>query len=143
MPSKREFKWVPRADRSHPAFHKQDGEEWPTGHLKPDAPREAHLARQIAENLDYYILDSAAKEPDSTKEVHPKKAETVEQIAKATDMSRETIYNIRGGETWPDFFTIARLEIYLDCRLWGYEHRKPPPTPTPEEPSEAPPETAT
>ena len=39
-------------------------------------------------------------------------------------MVRETIYNVRDGETWPDFTTIARLEIYFDCRLWGNAHRK-------------------
>ena len=39
-------------------------------------------------------------------------------------MVRETIYNIRDGETWPDFITIARLEIYFKIRLWGNAHRE-------------------
>ena len=38
-------------------------------------------------------------------------------------MTRETIYNIRDGETWLDFITIARLEIYFNIRLWGNDHR--------------------
>lgn len=38
-------------------------------------------------------------------------------------MIREVIYNIRDGETWPDINTLARLEIYFDCRLWGNAHR--------------------
>ena len=121
MPRKREFTWVPRIDRKHPAHYLKPDAVWPRGPLVPDAPREAHLARQIAENLDYFIRDS---NPD--KELHKTKAETVEKIAKVTEMSRETIYNIRDGLTWPDFLTIARLEIYFNHRLWGYQHRRPP-----------------
>ena len=55
---------------------------------------------------------------------HPTKAKTVEQTAADTKMTRETIYNIRDGETWPNFITIARLEIYFNIRLWG---QRPPP----------------
>ena len=38
-------------------------------------------------------------------------------------MTGETIYSICDGRIWPDFTSIARLEIYFDCRLWGNEHR--------------------
>ena len=125
MPRKRVFTWIPRTNHKYPNFYLRPGATWPKGPLRTGAPREAHLARQIAANLDTFIRDSDAKEPNPTKEVHDT-AKTVEKIANDTEMSRETIYSVRDGETWPDFFTIARLEIYFNCRLWGYEHRKPP-----------------
>ena len=54
---------------------------------------------------------------------HPHKSQ-VARTSADTKMTRETIYNIRDGETWPDFTTVVRLEIYFDIRLWGNEHRK-------------------
>ena len=125
MPRLRVFTWIPRTGHKYPVSYRRPGAKWPKGPLRTGAPREAHLARQIAANLDIYIRDSDAKGPNPTKQVHDK-AVPVEQIAEDTEMSRETIYSVRDGKTWPDFFTIARLEIYFNCRLWGYEHRRPP-----------------
>ncbi len=100
------------------------GKTWPKGPLRSEAPYEAHLARQIAETLYPYVIVTEDKKPAPG--LHPK-AKTVAQIAQETDMARETIYNIRDGETWPDFTTIARLEIYFNIRLWGYAHRRKSP----------------
>ncbi len=102
------------------------GKTWPKGPLRSDAPYEAQLARQIAETLYPYVIVTEDKKPAPAADLHHK-AEPVAQIAQATDMTRETIYNIRDGETWPDFTTIARLEIYFNIRLWGYDRRRKSP----------------
>ena len=123
MPRQRKLVWVDRYHRLSPIGYLQSRSTWPKGPLKPDAPYEAHLARQIAENLYPYIIVSKKKTPGPAKQLH-RKAQTVKKVADDTEIVRDTIYNIREGKTWPDFTTIARLEIYFDCRLWGNEHRK-------------------
>lgn len=124
MPKKRVLVWVDRYQRGRPFDYLQHGATWPQGPLQPDAPYEAFLARQIAETLYRYIVVTDDKKPGPAKNLHPKKAQKVEKIAEETKMVRETIYNIRDGETWPDFITIARLEIYFKIRLWGNAHRE-------------------
>ena len=122
MPRRRTFEWTDRYDRHRPVDYLQPGTTWPQGPLRTDAPYEAHLARQIAEKLYPYLLVTENKKPGPPEDPHGR-AKTVEQTAEDTEMTRETIYNVRDGETWPDFITIARLEIYFKTRLWGNEHR--------------------
>ena len=50
--------------------------------------------------------------------------ESIRYIAKKAGLSPQTVLNILNGKTWPDLRTIAKLEIALNTRLWGNEHRK-------------------
>jgi hypothetical protein len=44
---------------------------------------------------------------------------TVTGVAREADVARSTIYDILGGNTWPDIVTIFKLEKTLKVRLWG------------------------
>ena len=80
--------------------------EWPDGPLLPGAPDEAHLAAALAVRLRQHMA-----------------GKTLEKLAEATGLGRQTINNILLGKGWPDIRTVARLEVALKKPLWGHEHR--------------------
>ena len=53
-------------------------------------------------------------------------------VADKQQIAVETLHDLINDHTWPDFATVARLEIHFNRRLWGHEHkprrRKPPTT---------------
>ena len=83
-------------------------EEWPRGPLRDNAPKEARLAQGIAEK----ILDQIDK--NNT---------TPHAVAMRLGIGRQTLYNVLDGKSWPNFITVARLEIHFNRRLWGAEHK--------------------
>ena len=97
------------ADLRRPREYVQPGARWPEGPLEADAPREARLAQGIASKLEQR---GARGE--------------VNKIAQRCGLTRQTIYNVLDGNTWPDLVTIARLEVHFGVRLWGNQHRRKP-----------------
>jgi transcriptional regulator with XRE-family HTH domain len=61
----------------------------------------AEVARQLAENLRLAIGDRS-----------------VRSVARAADVDHSTIAAILNGRTWPDLYTIAKLERGLGMDLW-------------------------
>ena len=92
-----------------PCDYLADG-EWPEGQLTNDAPPEAYLAQGISRNAIRYLKGSPP----------PK------EIAEDVGVSFQTLYNVIKGKTWAGLIVIARLEHYLNRRLWGNEHRQRP-----------------
>ncbi len=92
-------------DRQPPAHHMPAG-EWPDGSLVPEAPAEVHLAAALAIRLRKHM-----------------RGRTLDNVAEATGLGRQTIDNILLGKGWPDIRTVARLEVALKKPLWGKEHR--------------------
>jgi DNA-binding phage protein len=82
--------------------------EWPDGEFRADAPEAVGIAVAIAVAL------AAAVEGRSKTEV-----------ASAADIERSTLYDIMSGNTWPDSFTLAKLQVFLGTPLWPAE--SPPP----------------
>jgi hypothetical protein len=70
----------------------------------PETPSDdpvAELARRFSLNLAAAIGDSSLR-----------------SVSRATGVAHNTLANILAGRIWPDFSTIARLEIGLAARLW-------------------------
>jgi hypothetical protein len=70
----------------------------------PDTPSQdaaGESARQFASNL------RAAIGPAS-----------IRSVAREAAIHHLTILNILNGSTWPDLYTVAKLEIALGVRLW-------------------------
>ena len=80
---------------------------FPDGPFRLGTPAEVYLAAALATRLKNKIGN-----------------ESIRYIAKKAQLSPQTILNILNGKTWPDLRTIAKLEIALNTRLWGNEHRK-------------------
>ena len=80
----------------------------PKAPSRDNAPKEARLAQGIAVK----ILDQIEK--NNT---------TRHAVAKRTGIDTQTLYNVLDGKNWPNFVTVARLEIHFNRRLWGNEHR--------------------
>ncbi len=96
------------AERPRPRDYIAKG-EWPRGDLAAGAPKEARLARGIAAA----VLDNLAR--DDT---------TLDAVATKRQIDLDTLHDLINGKSWPDFFTVARLEIHFRRRLWGYEHKR-------------------
>ena len=90
----------------HPPAHYMPAGTWPDGPLVPDAPDEAYLAAALAIRLRKHM-----------------RGRTLDKMAEATGLGRQTIDNILIGKSWPELRTVARLEVALKARLWGKEHR--------------------
>lgn len=86
-----------------------DGAQWPTGHLRPDAPPIARLLQGIAKRLDRAIGGRSLRE-----------------VAETCGVAHQTVHNIRAGATWGHVTTIALLERGLKVHLWGREHTQKP-----------------
>lgn len=93
--------------RPHPAAFLAKKGAFPQGPYRPETPPEVHLAAGLAQRLHTKIGD-----------------ESVRYIAKRAGLSPQTVLNTLNGRSWPDLRTVAKLEIALNTRLWGYEHRK-------------------
>ena len=91
-----------------PSDYVAAGKKWPAGPLVDNAPKEAHLAQGIAVK----ILDQIEK--NNT---------TRHAVAKLRGIDAQTLYNVLDGKSWPNFVTVARLEIHFNRRLWGNEHK--------------------
>ncbi len=96
--------------RARPVTYLTTNGQFPRGRYRWDTPHEVLLAAGLAIRLNTRIGDRS-----------------IRYIAKLADLSPQTILNILNGTTWPDLLTIARLENALNIKLWGNEHRKPPP----------------
>ena len=48
---------------------------------------------------------------------------TPQAVASKQQIGVETLHDLINGHSWPDFFTVARLEIHFERRLWGHEHK--------------------
>ena len=102
--------------RKAPRDYIAEGEQWPEGRLADTAPKEAHLAQGIAKQV--------LKQID-------RNDTTIKKVAATQQLRIKTLQDLIDGKAWPDFVTVARLEIHFDRRLWGHEHkpkhRKPRP----------------
>jgi ribosome-binding protein aMBF1 (putative translation factor) len=74
---------------------------WPDGTFRADAPVEVAHAVAIAVGLAA-ALDGRNKS----------------DVAAAAEVDRSTLYDILAGKAWPDTFTLAKLERYLEASLW-------------------------
>ena len=108
MPRKRKTKQPVRIKLDQPCAYVVAGEKWPRGPLVVDAPKEALLAQGIANK----ILDELKK-----------RETTAHAVASRRGISSETLYKVLDGTNWPNFVTVARLEIHFNRRLWGNEHK--------------------
>lgn len=99
-----------------PRDHMAKGEQWPDGDLDPDAPKEARLARGIA---------TAIRRQINNKNTSP------DAVAAKRRIDPDALQDLLDGKSWPDFITVARLEIHFKCRLWGHEHKPPRRKPQP------------
>ena len=97
------------APRQPPATYLTENGLFPGGPYRRDTPREVFLADAVAHRL---------------KEVTTRLS--IRFVARRADLSPQTILNIINGKSWPDLRTIARLEIGMNHKLWGAEHRKNP-----------------
>lgn len=93
--------------RPHPATFLAKKGSFPQGPYRPETPPEVFLAAGLAARLHTKIGD-----------------ESVRYVAKKAGLSPQTILNILSGRSWPDLRTVAKLEVSLNTRLWGSEHRK-------------------
>jgi transcriptional regulator with XRE-family HTH domain len=84
-----------RPSRLHP---RELVDSWPD---MPALDPTAEVARQLAENLRLAIGDRS-----------------VRSVARAADVDHSTIAAILNGRTWPDLYTIAKLERGLGMDLW-------------------------
>lgn len=91
-----------------PRDYTAPGEQWPQGALAADAPKEARLAQGIAKTALRHI-HRCDTTPDA--------------VAHKQQIAVETLHDLINGHTWPDFITVARLEIHFNRRLWGHEHK--------------------
>lgn len=92
--------------RHHPATFLAKKRIFRLADFGPEAPPEAYLAAGLANRLHTKIG-----------------GESIRYVAKKARLSPQTILNILNGTTWPDLRTIARLEVALNTKLWGNEHR--------------------
>ena len=92
--------------RPHPVSYLAENGTFPQGPYQWETPWEVFLAAALAIRLK-------AKTDK----------ESVRYYANKAGVSPQTILNILNGTTWPDLRTIARLEIAVDGKLWGNEHR--------------------
>ena len=84
-----------RPSRLHPC---ELVDSWPD---VPSIDPTAEVARQLAENLRLAIGDRS-----------------VRSVARDADVDHATISAILRGRTWPDLYTIAKLERGLGVDLW-------------------------
>lgn len=78
---------------------------WPE---KPSDDPVAELARRFSLNLAAAVGDSSLR-----------------SVSRVTGVGHNTLANILAGRIWPDFSTIARLEIGLEVVLWPSAVAKP------------------
>lgn len=74
---------------------------WPTGPIAKGAPAATRHAQTVA-----IVLGEALD------------GKNVSDVASDADLSRNTVYELLAGTTWPDIVTLAKLEEVLDVRLW-------------------------
>ncbi|MDQ1248984.1 MAG: cro/C1-type protein [Actinomycetota bacterium] len=89
----------PGAPRDYVAPHGA----WPQGPFIDDAPLAARYAAAIAAGLDAAIMDRGMTRVDA---------------ARAMGVARPTLYDLLGGVTFPDLFTVVKAEQMLGMRLW-------------------------
>lgn len=107
--TKRTERPVGRPKRLKPIEYLDDPSTWPEGPYIEGYPLELRLSVHLAKRLQAAI-----------------EGKDKEYIAYLCDISEQTIDNIAKGRSWGDLPTIARLEMALQRRLWGYEHRRKP-----------------
>jgi DNA-binding phage protein len=93
MPQRRSQQGIPREFLSRGV--------WPDGQLKKNAPVAAIYAKAISANLRTALGRRA-----------------ISSVSEAADVARSTIYDILGGNTWPDVVSLAKLEATLSIQLW-------------------------
>ncbi len=92
--------------RPPPRFYIASG-EWPDGRLDTEAPPEVRLARAVVLRLE-----------------QERGSRRLEYVAREAGVSVPTLRDLCNGTFWGDLDTIARLERFLEIRLWGDEHQK-------------------
>ena len=93
--------------RQQPTAFLSKQTHFPEGPFRSGTPAEVYLAAALATRLKNKIGN-----------------ESIRYVAKKAQLSPQTVLNILNGKTWPDLRTIAKLEVALNTRLWGNEHRK-------------------
>lgn len=78
---------------------------WPE---TPSPDPVAELARRFSLNLANAIGETS-----------------VRAVARSTGVPHNTVAKILAGQVWPDFVTIARLELGLQASLWPKTRAKP------------------
>lgn len=73
---------------------------WPDGTIDSDAPHAIQWASEISRRLKAALSDTSTT-----------------AVAAEIGVARSTLYDIIRGTTWPDFVTIADLEVVLDIEL--------------------------
>jgi hypothetical protein len=89
----------------YPAACLRDGETWPDGKLKRDAPPEAKVSASISRRLREAMGDRSARD-----------------VARSASISPQTVLNLLNGRSWGDVLTVARLERALNVTLWVSGH---------------------
>ena len=79
--------------------------KWPHGPFRARAPDELYFFVALAERLRGLCHD---EDRDTT----------FTAVARAADLSPQTVFNLLAGKTWGDLPTIYRLEVALNARLW-------------------------
>jgi hypothetical protein len=90
-----------RTLKGGPAAYLRASGQWPNGPLRRDAPTAAYWAAEISRRLAAALVGRSKT-----------------AVAQEVGMARTTLYDIVGGETWPDLVSIASLEEVLDVELW-------------------------
>ena len=109
---------MPRKAKPAPRDHLEDGTgDWPWGKLiraeSAPVPLEATLsAAQQAMTLCVRLRTIMQRS---------KPRLTVTALAEEAGASRQAIYSVLNGRTWPDLITIHRLEVAVQDQLWVNE----------------------
>lgn len=85
-----------------------EGEQWPNGRLRRDAPAVARFVRELVRLLSL--------------ECGPEGSLSIYEVAKKAKVNPQTVANLMKGETWGDVPTIYKLEAVLERPLWTHYH---------------------
>ena len=74
---------------------------WPDGAKVASSPPAVYWAAEISRRLSSALAGRSKS-----------------AVARDAAIARSTLYDVLGGETWPDLATIVALEEVLDVTLW-------------------------
>ena len=92
---------------SRPNLYHADGEEWPDGELRDDAPLEAHLAMGVSRRFRNAIEARGWR---------------IRRASEEIGISMHAVYDLLKGNSWGTLPTIARIEIRLKVQMWDCEY---------------------
>lgn len=98
-----------RRGLEHPPIeYLADGEQWPDGDLRDDAPDVAQFIQRLVRRLN--------------RECGPEAELSIYEVAKKAKVNPQTVTNLLKGKTWGDVPVIFKLEAVLERRLWSHDH---------------------